>query len=91
MKKQQSIHDFNINLELPGLLRSDDKRPDGITLEPWLSGRPLVWDATCTDMFAVTYRDQVTTAAGCVAAHAEEKKCEKYFRLVPKYYFQPVV
>ena len=26
-----------------------------------------------------------------MAAHAEEKKCEKYSHLVPNYFFQPVV
>ena len=33
-------------LEPPGLSRSDGKRPDGKSLVPWESGRPLVWDAT---------------------------------------------
>ena len=38
----------------------------------------------------MSYSGQATTAAGCVAAHAEEK-CEKYSHLVPNYIFQPVV
>ena len=42
-------------LEPPGLLRSDGKRPDGMTLVPWTSDRPLVWDATCSDTFAESY------------------------------------
>jgi len=29
-----------------GLLRSDGKRPDGLTLVPWQSGKPLTWDVT---------------------------------------------
>ena len=33
-------------LEPPGLSRSDGKRPDGVTLAPWSSGRPF---ATCPD------------------------------------------
>ena len=57
-------------LEPPGLLRSDGKRPDGMT---WTSGRPLVWDATCSDTFAESYRSQATSGAGCVAALAEVK------------------
>ena len=32
-----------------GLLRSDGKRPDGLTLVPWQSGKPLTWDVTVDD------------------------------------------
>ena len=76
-------------LEPPCFLLSDGKRPDWLTLMPWQSGRPIVWDATFTDTSAVFYRGQANTAAGCVAAYAEEKKCEKCSHLVPNY--QPVV
>ena len=34
------------------LYRSDGKRPDGATVVPWMCGRVLVWDATCTDTLA---------------------------------------
>ena len=39
-------------LEPIGLDRADGKRPDGITMVPWSSGRLLVWDATCVDTIA---------------------------------------
>ena len=42
-------------LEPTGLLRSDGKRPDGVTLAPWKCGQLLVWDATCPDTFAPSY------------------------------------
>ena len=42
-------------LEPSGLYRTDGKRPDGITVVPWKSGRLLVWDATCPDTFALSY------------------------------------
>jgi len=29
-----------------GLFRSDGKRPDGLTLVPWQSGKSLCWDVT---------------------------------------------
>ena len=77
-------------LEPPGLSRSDGKRPDSLTLVPWSSGRLLVWDATCPDTYAVSYRGQATTEAGCVAAHAKERKSGKYSHLSPTYLFQPV-
>ena len=38
-------------LETQGLFQSDGKRPDGMSIIPWSSGRLLVWDATCGDTF----------------------------------------
>ena len=61
-----------------------------MTLVPWISGRPLVWDATCSDTFAVSYRSQATSGAGCVAALAEVGKEAKYSYLPTTYQFQPV-
>ncbi len=77
-------------LEPPGLLRADGKRPDGMTLVPWKSGRPLVWNATCPDTFATSYMGQATAKAGDVAARAEERKLEKYQYLAPHHLLQPV-
>ena len=42
------------NLEPPGLDRGDGRRPDGMTVFPFKNGKPLVWDATCSDTFATT-------------------------------------
>ena len=39
-------------LEPPGLSRTDFKRPDGLSLTPWIRGSPLVWDATVVDALA---------------------------------------
>ena len=63
-------------LEPTGLLRSDGKRPDGMTLVPWKCGQLFVWDATCPDSFAPSYRQLATLAAGKVAAAAEQMKPE---------------
>src|SRR6218665_2648646 len=38
--------------EPPGLLRTDGRRPDGLTMIPWYAGRHLVWDATVVDTLA---------------------------------------
>src|SRR6218665_984384 len=35
-----------------GMLRSDGKKPDGLTLIPWRSGRCMAWDATVADTVA---------------------------------------
>ncbi len=73
-----------------GLHRSDGKRPDGVITVPWKCGKLLVWDATCPDTFAPSYDSQATTAAGEVAAHAEERKILKYRGLPVTHSFVPV-
>ena len=70
-------------LEPLGLMRSDSRRRDGVTLAPWKSRRLLVWDATCLDTFALSYRAQATQRPGKVAAVAEKRKEEKYRCLPP--------
>ena len=37
--------------EPSGLLRTDGKRPDGVTLIPWKDGRCVTWDVTVVDTF----------------------------------------
>ena len=39
-------------LEPPGLLRSDNKRPDGMSLLSWCRGQSVVWDVTVVDALA---------------------------------------
>ena len=39
-------------LEPAGIVREDNKRPDGMTNIPWSHGRHLVWDFTCPDTLA---------------------------------------
>ena len=77
-------------LEPAGLSRSDGKRPDGVTLAPWKSGQLLVWDATCPDTFAPSYRAHATQEAGKVTERAEERKVEKYRCLPASHLFCPV-
>ena len=44
---QTDINNNNNNNKEPvGLLRSDGKRPDSVTLVPWQSGKSLCWDVT---------------------------------------------
>ena len=68
-------------LEPTGFLRSDGKRPDGMNLVPRKCSKLLAWDATCPDSFAPSYRHLATSAAGKVAAAAEEMKAGKYAHL----------
>ncbi len=90
IKRSLSTAGIPLRLEPPGLSCSDDQRPDGMTLVPWSSGHPLVWDATCPDTFASSYESRATLEAGGVASLAEERKSAKYGHLAPQFIVQPV-
>jgi len=77
-------------LEPSGLLRSDGKRPDGVTMVPWKQGKLLVWDATCPDTLAPSYRGIASIRSGAVAAAAEERKEAKYMGLDQCNLFTPI-
>ena len=77
-------------LEPSGLVRSDGKRPDGVTLVPWKNGKSLIWDATCSDTLAQSYRAAATSGTGAVAAGAETRKLTKYDSLAPSHTILPV-
>ena len=77
-------------LEPPGLSRVDGRRPDGVSIMPWSAGKPLVWDATCSDTFAASYQGVASHVAGEVAAQAEDRKEVKYANLSHSHCFIPV-
>ena len=77
-------------LEPSGLYCSDGKRPDGISVVPWKSGKLLVWDATCPDTFSPSYGMSATSEPGAVAALAEVRKEAKYTSLCSTHVFTPV-
>ena len=64
--------------EPAGLLRSDGKRPDGLTLIPWREGRCLVWDVTVADTTAASYLPSTSISAGSAAELAAVRKQAKY-------------
>ena len=76
--------------EPPGLLRTDGKRPDGLTLIPWKAGRCLVWDATVADTFAASYLPTTSIIAGSAAEAAASRKETKYQLLNNAYEFVPL-
>ena len=78
-------------LEPPGLSRTDFKRPDGLSLTPWIRGSSLVWDATVADGLAPSRLHGGDLYAGKAATEAEDLKAKKYEPLVRDgYYFQAV-
>ena len=77
-------------LEPSGVVRLDGKRPDGVTMVPWSSGKPLVWDATCPNTLAPSHVSVAVHSPGSVAKAAEVKKCARYESLNRSYSFTPV-
>ena len=73
-----------------GLSRSDGKRPDGMTLVPWSSGKCAVWDVTVTDTMANSYLNSTSTTAGGAADIAAARNAEKYQELARGYEVIPV-
>jgi len=50
-----------------GLFRTDGRRPDGLTLIPWQSGKSLCWDVTVTCPLAASYIEGAARQAGSTA------------------------
>ena len=80
--------DMPVPEEPNGLLISDNKRPDGLTLLPWQDGKPLAWDVTVICPLAASYISGYTS--GAAAELAASRKCTKYANLPNSYIFQPI-
>ena len=61
-----------------------------VCLIPWRCRKFLVWNATCVDVFAPSYRSLATHEAGTVAARAVVLNEEKYSDLLHTHEFTPV-
>ena len=73
-----------------GLLRTDGKRPDGMSLIPWEGGRMVVWDVTVVATQAESYVSGAAQGAGVVAEQAASRKRVKYSGLSDAYSFLPL-
>jgi hypothetical protein len=73
-----------------GLSRTDGKRPDGLTLIPWQSGRAIVWEVTVTHTLADSYSNTRDIVPGHAAELAASRKVDKYATLSGSYIVQPV-
>jgi len=67
-----------------------EKKPDGLTIVPWVRGRSLVWNFTCPDTLASSHLNRAVLGPGAVANEAEEKKKSKYSSLPSLYDFTPI-
>lgn len=77
-------------LEPIGCNRRDGKKPDGLTLVPWLNGKPMVWDFTCADTLAKTYIKGNCKNPGYAANKREAFKKDLYQHLEPMFHFIPI-
>jgi hypothetical protein len=80
-----SIH-VNSTLEPNGLSRDDGKRPDGLTLVPWIKGQSLVWDVTVVDTLADSYVLKTSEVSGFAAEMACKRKHSKYSSIISSNY-----
>ena len=75
---------------LSGLSRSDDKRPDGVTLIPWGHEWCLAWDVTSPDTLEPSHVFHSALKAGSAATKAEAAKTAKYAELALTHAFVPL-
>jgi len=61
-------------LEPSGLLRSDGKPPDRVSLIPWFCGKALVWDFTSLETFAASHLINTSRIAWAAASEPENKR-----------------
>jgi hypothetical protein len=76
--------------EPQGLVRSDGKRPDGVTQIPWSEGKCASWDVTVTDTLATSNVNLSSSAAGSAAESAACKKMQKYSEILSTHTFVPI-
>jgi len=76
--------------EPSGLSRSDGKRPDGMTLIPWKTGRAAVWDVTVVCTSAASYLVSSAHESGAAAEMAATRKIAKYSNIMERYTFYPI-
>ena len=65
--------------EPTGLVSQEGKRPDGVTMIPWASGKPLAWDVTVPDTYAESHI--ISTSA---------IKTTKYLDITSTHIFYPI-
>ena len=73
-----------------GLIRSDGKRPDGLTLLPWRDGRCATWNVAVTDTVAASYVGISSSCAASAAEAAAKRKEEKYVEICRTHHFFPI-
>lgn len=81
------------DMEWPtGCNRADGKKPDSLTLIPWMNGNPMVCDFTCTDTLAKpkTYLKGNCKNPDDAVRKRETDKQQLYQHLEPLFHFIPI-
>jgi len=73
-----------------GLLWSDDKRPDGLTLIPWRNGRCVTWEVKVADTVAPSYLSISSSCVPSAAEAAAKRKEDKYTEIACNFHFFPI-
>ena len=73
-----------------GLVQSSGLRPDGVSLLPWARGKPVAWDVTVPDTFAMSHLDGTAGTPGAAANTAAANKVDKYSSITSTHLFVPV-
>jgi hypothetical protein len=80
-----SIH-VNSTLEPNGRSRDDGKRPNGMTLVPWIKGQPLIWDVTIVDTLPDSYVMKTPDVSGFAAEMACKRKQQIQYESIVGYF-----
>ena len=72
------------------IIITDGKRPDGLTLVPWQSGKSLCWEVNVICSLAESYINRVAREAGAAAEVAASRNEEKYVDLDSRNLFGPI-
>jgi len=73
-----------------GLVRDNGKRPDGLTLLPWNSGRSATWDVTVVDTLGNAYLQQSAITSASADETAAVRKRNKHSSFSGTHDFFPV-
>ena len=76
-----------VSKEPTGIYRDSVKRPDGVTLVPWQSGRAMAWDVTVATTLAESYIPASSASAGAAASRGKEVK---YSDIPASFSFKPI-
>ena len=73
-------------------MRDDNKRPDGSSLLPWAKRKPMAWDVTVPDTYAVSYWQHIQQARCSSPEGSTEQKWQvhqvkQYPHLLPVYHW----
>ena len=74
-------------LEPSGIVREDNKRPDGMSKIPWSQGHHLL---TCPDTLAPSHLPATSVEVGSAAKAAQERKMVKYQSFAVDHIFVPI-